>query len=118
MPSLPLFLCICTLRLPPQHFTGQWLGVRGPSRLVAGAEWEERHVSETVRDICPPVFTRLDSSLPLASPALLPAPRPPPQAELVTHSSPGLLVASSCGRSQKFLSCFSFPCPTPTDFPA
>lgn len=47
MPSLPLFLCICTLHLPPQHFTGQWLGVRGLSRLVAGAEWEERHVSET-----------------------------------------------------------------------
>ena len=70
-----------------------------------------------VAQICPPVVTRPHSSLPLAGPAL-PAPPPPPKAELMTHSSPGLLVASSCGRSQKFLSCFSFPCPTPTDFPA
>lgn len=74
-----------------------------------GAEWEERHVSEApLRSLLSP-----DSSLSLASPALLPAPPPPPppQTKLMTHSSPGpLLAASFCGRRN---SSAAFPSPTP-----
>lgn len=74
-----------------------------------GAEWEEWHVSEApLRSLLSP-----DSSLSLASPALLPAPPPPPppQTKLMTHSSPGpLLAASFCGRRN---SSAAFPSPTP-----
>ena len=67
-----------------------------------------------------PVITQPDSSLSLASPALLPAPPPPPsQTELMTHSSPGLLLAASfCGRRNSSAAFPSPAPPPPTSLPA